>query len=106
MVIEHFPFELPNPPYKKSGWHRARWKATRDEIEKMGGRICGPAEVRSAGGGTGSHLQSSPPPSGTLPTVCDGSALVQNDPVQGSLGTEGDSAASRDDPAWGVRLLP
>lgn len=46
----------------------------------QGWQIVGAAEVRDeSGGGTASHLQSSPARTGTLPSdFCDGSEIVQN----------------------------
>lgn len=75
-MSELFPFDLPDP-FKPARWRRARWKATRADIETRGGRIVGLPEVRSGGGGTAGHVQSSPAPSGTMPAdLCDGSEPV------------------------------
>jgi hypothetical protein len=103
--VEHYPFELPNAPHLKAGWHRARWKATREEIERLGGRICGPAEVRSGSGGTAGHVQSGPTQKETLSNdSSDDGALVRSAPSSESEVAEGNGETSSDDPAW--RLLP
>lgn len=97
-------FELPNPPYKKPGWYRARYQASREHIEGLGGRIIGAPEVRTGVGGTAGHVQMAPPssPGGILPSdFCDG--IEPSDPVSGSPATERDSQASRDNPTWGTR---
>src|SRR5687767_8692171 len=104
-TIEHYPFMLPNAAHMRRGWHRAAWTATREEIERLGGRICGAPEVRTGGGGTASHVQSCPTPSGPIPTdLANAGELVLNTTSTSMEAETG--AASGDDPAWGARLLP
>jgi hypothetical protein len=43
-----YPFELFDPIRKR--WHRARWKATKADIETRGGRITGPGYLPTGGG--------------------------------------------------------
>ena len=48
MPHELFPFKLHDPRTGK--WYRARWIASLEEIEKLGGEVDGPPEIREGNG--------------------------------------------------------
>ena len=104
---EYFTFDLPNPPYKKPGWYRARWVAKREDIEQLGGRVVSFAEVREGRGSTAGHVQSSPPPSGPLPDDLAGAAdLAPSTTCTGKEAGTSDSEPSGEPAEWGTLLLP
>lgn len=85
-------------------WHRARYVARLSQIAENGRpfQITGAPEMRELGGawsGSAGHVQSSPAPSGNLPSdLVDGSELVRSGPSGESAAGGGDSEASGDDP--------
>jgi hypothetical protein len=102
MPTEYFTFDLPNPPHMKSGWHRATWVATREEIAERGGRIVRLTETRSGVGSTAGHVQSSPAPSAPLPEDLG----APRDSSTGTRAGEERAEPSRDPAGWGRRLDP
>jgi hypothetical protein len=76
-MAKYFLFKIPDSRYRKAGWHRARWVATLGEIERLGGRVIGPPEVRGdgdGGGQTAGHAQLTPRQSPRLAIDLTGAA--------------------------------
>lgn len=106
MPTEYFFFDLPTEQPKKAGWYRARWAATREDVERRGGRVVRLAEVRHGVGSTSGHLQSSPAPSRPLPTDLMGAGdIVQRTPDTSTGQGTGDSESSAEPASWGMRLV-
>ena len=88
--MQLFEFELPDP-FRPDRWRLARWKATSDEIARLGGRVREGSrpEIRIAGGGQAGHLQSSPRPSETLPTNSFDDTELERSGLGGGSGLAG-----------------
>jgi len=55
---EYFPFKLQDERTGK--WRLARWKATLEDVEKLGGEVCGPPVTYSPLGNTSDFLRDVP----------------------------------------------
>lgn len=107
-TVALYPFRLYDPIRRR--WYRARYVARFEQIAEQGRpfQIIGAPELREVGegmaGASASHVQSSPAPSETLPNdFGDGIGIERSARVEESSEVGGDSQASGDDPAWGVR---
>ena len=63
-----YPFKLLN--VRSGKWRLARWKASLEEVEKLGGEVCGPGVTYAARGSTSDYLQGV-----AIKPHCDGNRL-------------------------------